>query len=218
MAFSLPLPSSLLKLPNREFRSTRRRRLERRSLENEFSLTTFSFAATKNNSLPIQSFIVVIYLRILQWKLNFAQPRSLQNLDNAHFSLLVCRGRRRNRPDCILHVQFRCFVYQRYCLVASCIQFPLWFSLTPYSATGQCSAHVIFCWCAPLFTCPTNLCKRSSLFGVYWQHSKCLQHWSSLHWQILKVIIFCSNLSKKIAHSKRTKNHCLCCRETCRRE
>ena len=31
--------------------------------------------------------------------------------NNAHFPFLFCRRRQRNLSDCILHVQFHCFVY-----------------------------------------------------------------------------------------------------------
>ena len=71
-------------------------------LGKSISLTTFSFAATKNYFLPVnlpfykhsRSFIVVIYLRIVQRKFYVAQPRSRQNLECAHSTLLFCRGRR----------------------------------------------------------------------------------------------------------------------------
>ena len=82
--------------------------LERYSLENEF-LTAFSFAANKKNVLlPIYKIVgvlqVVVYLRILRRKFNIAQPRSLQNLENAHSTLLGTFGNDEHENNPNLHI------------------------------------------------------------------------------------------------------------------
>ena len=46
----------------------------------------------------------------LAWEGGGVQRRPLPNLENAYFTLVFCRGRRRNQPDCSLHVQCHCFV------------------------------------------------------------------------------------------------------------
>ena len=91
-------------------------------LRNRTLLTTFAFVALKNNfpgvNLPIYKMVGVLALFVSEFsklrKFNVAQPRSLQKPRIAHFTLLLCWGRRRNQSDCILHVQFHCFVHWRH--------------------------------------------------------------------------------------------------------
>ena len=79
-------------------------------------LTTFSFPAIKNTfllaNLPICKTVGVLPLLFISEfsKEHFTSHNQilLENVENAHLTLLFCRGWRRNQPDCILHVQFHC--------------------------------------------------------------------------------------------------------------
>ena len=58
-------------------------------------------------------------------------PRSPDNAEFAHFTLLFCRGRQRNVPRFKTHVHSHCLAHSTFCLVAFPLPLPSWFRKLP---------------------------------------------------------------------------------------
>ena len=74
-----------------------------------------------------------------KYEINISQfsrrgPRSPDNVEFGHFTLLICRGRQRNVPRFKTHVHSHCLGDETFCLVAFPLPLPSWFRKLPIDA------------------------------------------------------------------------------------
>ena len=108
--------------------------------ESRDSLRSFTLFITVKTILKLNAKHSYKYeIKIL--KFSRRGPRSPDNAELGHFTLLICRGRQRNVTRFKTHVHSYCSAHQTFCLVTFPLPLPSWFRKLPSAWCPTLSAH-----------------------------------------------------------------------------